>query len=182
MKAKALRRRKENFGPGDMGKRKFLNFLLGLTVISGFVGTLYTIFKFLFPPERSMAIEDNVIKIAKVSDIRPGRSLKFRYGRYPCLLVNYNGKFLAYGAICTHLACIVHWKDEDGCIMDMGEGMGDQIHCVCHAGHYDVVTGNVLAGPPPSRLPKMSLRIKGGEIFATGWDEPNYVKRISTYA
>jgi cytochrome b6-f complex iron-sulfur subunit len=175
---KALRGKGETVGPGDIRKRRFLSFLLGLTIVSGLGGTLYTIFKFLFPPERSVAIEENVIKVAKVSDIRPGRSVKFRYGRYPCLLVNHNGKFLAYGAICTHLACIVHWKDEDGCIMNMG----DQIHCVCHAGHFGVLTGNVIAGPPPSPLPKMNLRIRGGEILATGWNDPDYVRRISTYA
>ncbi len=175
---KTLRVKEENVLPRDIGKRRFLNSLLGLTVISGVAGALYTVFKFLFPSERSRGIEENLVKIAKVSDIFPGRSVKFRYGRYPCLLVNHNGKFLAYGALCTHLACIVHWKDEDGCIMNMG----DQIHCVCHAGHFEVLTGKVIAGPPPSPLPKMNLRIRGGEIFATGWDDPNYVKRINTYA
>jgi cytochrome b6-f complex iron-sulfur subunit len=174
---KALRGKRETVGPGDSGKRRFLNFLLGLTVISGFAGTLYTVFKFLYPSERMRAVEENVLKVARVSDIPPGRSLKFRYGRYPCLLINYNGKFLAYGALCTHLACVVHWKDEDGCAMHMG----DQIHCVCHAGHFEALTGKVIAGPPPSPLPKMNMRIRGGEIFATGWDDPNYVKRISTY-
>ena len=122
-------------------------------------------------------MRDYVRRIEIVSDIPRGRSVKFRYGRYPCLGVHHNGTFLAYGAICTHLACIVHWKDEEGCIMKMG----DQIHCVCHAGHFGVLTGNVIAGPPPSPLPKMNLRIRGGEIFAMGWDDPNYVKRISTY-
>jgi hypothetical protein len=73
---------------------------------------------------------------------------------------------------------IMHWKDEGGCIMSMG----DQIHCVCHAGHFEVLTGNVIAGLPPNPLPKMNLLVKGGEILATGWNGPNYVKRISTYA
>lgn len=83
---KALKVKEEKVPPRDIGKRRFLNSLLGLTVMSGFASALYTVFKFLFPSERLKALEENVVKIAKVSDIRPGRSTKFRYGRYPCLL------------------------------------------------------------------------------------------------
>jgi nitrite reductase/ring-hydroxylating ferredoxin subunit len=50
------------------------------------------------------------------------------------------------------------------------------------AGYFNVRTGNVTTGPPPTPLPKMNLFVRGGEIFAAGWNDPNYVKRISTYA
>ncbi|NIS59953.1 MAG: Rieske 2Fe-2S domain-containing protein [Proteobacteria bacterium] len=68
---------------------------------------------------------------------------------------------MAYGALCTHLACVVHWKDEDGCAMHMG----DQIDCVCHAGHFEVLTGKVIAGPPPSPLAEDEPGGKRGRSF-----------------
>jgi cytochrome b6-f complex iron-sulfur subunit len=120
---------------------------------------------------------DGSLVVGKVSDLQPGRSKKFRYHGYPAILINYDGKYYAYGAICTHLGCIVHWKDEKGCAMSMG----DQIHCVCHAGHFDSRTGNVLGGPPPSPLPCLKVEQRHDEVMITGWENVSYVERLATY-
>lgn len=68
--------------------------------------------------------------------------------------------FVAYSAICTHLACTVLEKLEGGTI----------IHCPCHAGFFDPRRGaEVVGGPPPRPLPQLPIKVnEQGEIVAAG--------------
>lgn len=159
-------------------RRSLLDKAIGVSFGAFFVGLAYPIFKYIMPTRQVAEAVNNVVKIAKVEDLPPNKSIKFKYGRYPSIVLNLNGTYYAYGAICTHLGCIAHWKDEKGCAM----GMGDEIHCVCHAGHYNPITGEVLAGPPPSPLPKLKVEVKNGELFAIGWTDLDYVRSLTTYA
>ena len=158
-------------------RRWFLNGLLGFSLVGLFVNGLYPVVRFLYPPKESSQGRGGSVKVGKVSELPPGGSKKFRYQGYPAILINYDGKYYAYGAVCTHLGCIVHWKDERGCAMSMG----DQIHCVCHAGHFDARTGNVLGGPPPSALPRLKVEQMHDEVVVTGWDNMGYMERLATY-
>ncbi len=158
-------------------RRSFLNGLLGMSILGFFGSGLYAVARFLFPPASERSGEQ-VVKVALKKDVPSGKSLKFRFGRYPAILINYNGTYYAYGAICTHLGCIAHYRDERGCTMDMPE---QEIHCVCHAGHYDLKTGPVISGPPPSPLPKLKLEERGEEIVAVAWENPDYIKSLATY-
>jgi Rieske Fe-S protein len=67
------------------------------------------------------------------------------------------GGLVAYSQKCTHLTCAV--------IPDVEKGV---IHCPCHEGYFDLKTGVVLAGPPPRPLPRITLEIRGDEVYATG--------------
>lgn len=160
-----------------VSRRGFINWLLGLSVAGLAVNALYTVGRFLFPAEGVKSSGEQTVTVGFKKDIPPGRSVKFRYRGYPAILINLEGQYYAYGAICTHLGCIVHWGDVKGCAMPMG----DEVHCVCHAGHFDSRTGNVLAGPPPSPLPRLNVVTRGEEVVAVGWDNPGYVKGLSTY-
>ena len=42
------------------------------------------------------------------------------------------------------------------------------IHCPCHEGYFDLRSGAVLAGPPPRPLPRITLEVRGDEVYATG--------------
>lgn len=68
-----------------------------------------------------------------------------------------DGSLVAYSSICTHLACAVLWIKETG-----------KLECPCHDGLFDVATGEVLAGPPPRPLPRITLRERDDGIYATG--------------
>lgn len=159
-------------------RRRFLNWLLGGAVLSVAGSTLYAVARFLFPSKARASSGNQEVPVVLKKDLPSGRSIKFRYGNYPAILINLNGELFAYGAICTHLACIAHYKDVKGCAMDMPD---EEIHCVCHAGHYDLRTGNVLSGPPPSPLPKLKIAERGEQIVALGWENPEYVARLTTY-
>ena len=100
---------------------------------------------------------------AKVADrLERGQAVAFRYPgdddralaiRLP------DGRLVGWSAVCTHLACAVLWREEDG-----------HLECPCHDGVFDPATGEVLAGPPPRPLPAVRLREDAGGIWAVGTD------------
>lgn len=70
--------------------------------------------------------------------------------------------FVAYSAICTHLACTVRFSGRSELV---GE---PHIHCPCHAALFDPTRGaEVTAGPAPRALPQLALTFnEAGELVA----------------
>ena len=102
------------------------------------------------PPERK--------RIASLSALPPGTALMFDYPGHhdPCLLVRMNdGELVAYSQKCTHLACAVVPRIDEGVL-----------HCPCHAGYFDLATGRNIAGPPPRPLPRIELAVEGDDVYA----------------
>ena len=103
------------------------------------------------------------VKIASLSELLPGTVLMFAYPREhdPCLLIRTrDGQLVAYDQKCTHLACAVVPRLDDGVL-----------HCPCHEGYFDLATGRNIAGPPPRPLPVIELEIVGDDVFAVGVKE-----------
>jgi Rieske Fe-S protein len=100
------------------------------------------------------------LPIASVDEVARGQVIRFDYPEpgEPCLLARLDdGKLLAYGQTCTHLACAV--------TPDLARG---RFVCPCHSGYFDAVTGRPLAGPPRRPLPRILLDVREGVIYATG--------------
>jgi nitrite reductase/ring-hydroxylating ferredoxin subunit len=98
------------------------------------------------------------VPVAKVGELAENAWKVFDFpDRYAQgILINLPGKGLvAYSDVCTHLSCAVIY-----------EGDGKHLHCPCHNGLFDAVTGNVLAGPPTRPLPLIELAIHDGTIYA----------------
>lgn len=101
--------------------------------------------------------------IARVDEIPVGGSLVFAYpeGSPARLLVRVDeSTFVAYEQQCTHLLCPV--------IPAVDEG---ELHCPCHDGVFDLLSGRPLAGPPQRPLARVVLEIRNGDIVATGIEE-----------
>jgi Rieske Fe-S protein len=64
---------------------------------------------------------------------------------------------VAYSQECTHLACAVVPDKQAGRLL-----------CPCHHGYFDSTTGRPLAGPPRRPLPRITLRVQGDDVYATG--------------
>ncbi|AUX22440.1 uncharacterized protein SOCEGT47_029430 [Sorangium cellulosum] len=99
-------------------------------------------------------------RIAALSEVAAGSARMFNYpGEHdPCLLIRTpEGELLAYSQACTHLACAVVPRIEEGVLL-----------CPCHAGYFDLRTGRNIAGPPPRPLPKIELEVVDGEVYAVG--------------
>jgi cytochrome b6-f complex iron-sulfur subunit len=63
---------------------------------------------------------------------------------------------VARSLLCTHTGCVVKWR------ADRNEYL-----CPCHEGRYDA-EGNVISGSPPKPLPKLPVRIAGGNALIGG--------------
>ncbi len=91
--------------------------------------------------------------IAKESEVASGSAVSFKDSGQPAVLVHLDsGDFVAYSAICTHQGCTVAYKD-------------GKLACPCHGSVYDPAKGAaVVTGPAPSPLPKIPVKVKGGEV------------------
>lgn len=101
--------------------------------------------------------------IATVDELSVGEAKTFEYpeGSSSRLLVRLGeDEFVAYDQQCTHLLCPVLPELDDG-----------RLHCPCHEGWFDAETGRPLAGPPRRPLPRITLEIRDGNIYATGVEE-----------
>jgi nitrite reductase/ring-hydroxylating ferredoxin subunit len=101
-----------------------------------------------------------VLEVARVGDVRPGSAISFQYPdeHSPCLLVRLDEeRFVAYDQRCSHLACAVIPRPDQG-----------RLVCPCHKGFFEIETGVPLAGPPRRPLPRIALEVRGGVVYATG--------------
>ena len=99
-------------------------------------------------------------RIASRHDLTVGGSLVFEYPAEhdTCLLVRVaEAEYVAFSQKCTHLSCAVIPRPHEGVF-----------HCPCHEGIFDLRTGGVIAGPPPRPLPRITLELRGDDIYATG--------------
>ncbi|MCA9900908.1 MAG: ubiquinol-cytochrome c reductase iron-sulfur subunit [Anaerolineales bacterium] len=138
-------------------RREFIKFLL-LTSAAFSAGQLWFLVAD-FLQQREAALPAEVI--ARVEDVPIGGSLIFKYPaeNSPArLLVRLDEeRFVAYEQQCTHLTCPV--------IPHVVEG---ELHCPCHEGIFDMLTGRPLSGPPRRPLARVTLAVRDGNVVATG--------------
>jgi len=138
-----------------MTRRRFIDVLLGGSLTATAIAFLYPVIRYLIPPRQQEAVMKKVVA-AKIGELAPNSSKIFKFGSSPGLLINtQEGKLLAFSAICTHLACTVHYESDS-----------DSIYCPCHGGRFDLA-GNVIAGPPPAPLEAFKVEIAGDEIVVS---------------
>ena len=107
-------------------------------------------------------------KVAYVSDLKPGESLKFllpiRGADEECFIINFDGEFHAYVNRCRHVPMPMDWVDnqffaeEDRYLM-----------CQTHNAYYEPSSGECIAGPPSACgkfLYRVPLDIEGDVIYA----------------
>jgi Rieske Fe-S protein len=92
--------------------------------------------------------------IAETSEVAPDSALQFKDSGSPAVLVHLDsGDFVAYSAVCTHQGCTVAYQN-------------GQLACPCHGSVFDPANGaEVVAGPAPRPLPKIPIKVSGGEVF-----------------
>ncbi len=137
-----------------MGRRNFLSYLLGFSVFTTLAGILTPIIAYLIPPPSGSDGGGNRMLVGTTQDIPVGHGKIVSYGSQPVVVTNTPKGVKAFSAICTHLGCIVMY-DQDNQI----------IKCPCHDGFFNVVTGEVISGPPPSPLPPIPTTMDGEDIY-----------------
>jgi Rieske Fe-S protein len=99
-------------------------------------------------------------RIAADADVPNGGVVEFHYpgNDDPCLLIRLgDGRLVAFGQECSHLSCAVIPEPERGLL-----------RCPCHNGYFEINEGRPIAGPPRRPLPRVTLTVRDGAIYATG--------------
>jgi Rieske Fe-S protein len=63
------------------------------------------------------------------------------------------GEFKGFSAVCTHMGCLVN------------QVTGGTIDCPCHGSQYSITNGSVVAGPAPSPLPAVPVKVSGDSVM-----------------
>ena len=141
--------------PHSPARRSFLDYLLGTSAIATLGAIVYPILRFMSPPQIVESAENSVIA-AKLSEVPPNSGKIFKFGNKPGILVHTDsGEFKAFSAVCTHLECIVQYKEDT-----------KQIWCACHNGQYNL-SGQNVGGPPPRPLEEFKVNTRGDDVVVT---------------
>lgn len=137
------------------GRRRFLDYLLGTSVVATMGAIFYPIFKFMSPPPIIEAMQ-NSVEGGKLAELPVNSGKIFKFGSQPGILVRTEtGELKAFSAVCTHLECIVQYRPDTR-----------QIWCACHNGQYNL-SGKNIGGPPPRPLEEYKVNTRGDDIVIT---------------
>jgi len=140
---------------GTPSRRSFLDYLIGSTAVATLGAIVYPIFRFMSPPQ-IVESSENSVTAAKLSEVPPNSGKIFKFGNKPGILVHTaQGEFKAFSAVCTHLECIVQYRDDT-----------KQIWCACHNGQYNL-SGKNIGGPPPRPLEEYKVNTRGDDVVVT---------------
>ena len=94
--------------------------------------------------------------LGPASDVMVGSGTKFQIDASLTILVTQPraGEYRAFSATCTHSGCIVSGVQEG------------QIACACHGARFNVETGAVEAGPARTALGKITVEVRGSDLYA----------------
>ena len=101
--------------------------------------------------------------IVAANEVRGGTAHLFRYptGDDPAILLRRpDGELRAFSQKCTHLGCVVYYEPDD-----------DELVCPCHDGFFAADTGVVNAGPPERPLPRITVEVRDGTVWALEVEE-----------
>jgi len=98
------------------------------------------------PVGKANAFALHVVKIVTLPGGHPIFVQRIALGNAPV-------SFHVLSALCTHKGCPVAWN-----------GAVKQFQCPCHGGKFDAV-GRNIAGPPPSPLPTLPVRVVKGMVL-----------------
>ncbi len=142
-------------GP-QQSRRGFVNWLLGTSVGGLLLAVLYPVTRYLIPPETAESTAATVTLSIRPEEVAPNSAQIFKFGNKPGILVRTAaGELRAFSASCTHLSCIVQYRDDLG-----------RLWCACHNGHFDL-NGRVVQGPPPAPLETFVVNVRGDQIVVS---------------
>lgn len=95
------------------------------------------------------------VRVAKTTDIPPGRGRAFEVAGRRIAIYNLGGRFYAIDDVCTH---------EDASL-SAGPVMGEMAVCPRHGSRFHIPTGQVKSLPAVRNVATYDVRVEGDEIF-----------------
>ncbi len=139
--------------PKEPTRRNFIRWFFGTAVGAFLVSVLYPVTRYIIPPASAESAAASVTLPISPSDIAPNSAEIFKFGNRAGILVRTPaGELRAFSATCTHLNCIVQYREDLA-----------HIWCACHNGHFDL-NGINIAGPPPTPLEAYTVNVREDEI------------------
>ncbi|UCF18147.1 MAG: Rieske 2Fe-2S domain-containing protein [Gemmatimonadota bacterium] len=146
----------DKVGRSGQSRRGFVNWILSTGVGGLLLAVLYPVGRYLVPPAAGESTASTVTLNLKPEDVAPNTGQIFKFGSQPAILVRTpGGELRAFSASCTHLSCIVQYREDIG-----------HIWCACHNGHFDL-NGRNIQGPPPRALDEFAVNVRGDEIVVS---------------
>lgn len=140
-------------------RRNFIRWFFGTAVGAFLVAVFYPVTRYIIPPASAESAASSVTLPIKASDLAANSAEIFKFGNRAGILVRTpSGELRAFSATCTHLNCIVQYRDDIG-----------HIWCACHNGHFDL-NGLNISGPPPAPLEAYTVNIREDEIVVSRGD------------
>jgi cytochrome b6-f complex iron-sulfur subunit len=141
----------------DSGRRQFIGYLLGFSVVATMVGVFVPIVGYLWPPKRAATGGAGREEVGTLEDFPVGQGKVVAVADKPVIVVNTTqGGLKAFSAICTHLGCISEWDQQRQFIL-----------CPCHDGRFNPVNGGVISGPPPAPLPEVPVVVEDDVVYVS---------------
>ncbi|MFX0115730.1 MAG: ubiquinol-cytochrome c reductase iron-sulfur subunit [Candidatus Hodarchaeota archaeon] len=162
-----------------IGPEQVLNGI-AILLVAVTVAGLATLVIFAFSPtlETSKLEEEVIINGSKSMEVNT--AIYFSYQGKPALLIRLQTNetlsqgiqapdgswWVAFSAECSHENARVEF------ILDQSNPEKSIIYCPAHDGKFQVRTGDVISGPPPTPLKGIAIEDRGSELWATGYYEP----------
>ncbi|HTK83349.1 MAG TPA: Rieske (2Fe-2S) protein [Bacteroidota bacterium] len=133
-------------------RRSFLGRILLGWIGVMFIPALYVVARYIVPPALREKIAQ-VLNVGNLSDIPVNSAKIIKFNKTPIVVVRTpEDQVKAFSAVCTHLGCIVEYRNDD-----------NRFHCNCHGSVFDI-NGRNIAGPAPRPLDPLRVEIKDNHI------------------
>jgi nitrite reductase/ring-hydroxylating ferredoxin subunit len=140
-----------------VSRRQFAKFLT-LTSFAMLAGNLWILARSWF--YRAPSYPEQAVAAAGEVPVGGVKTFAYPTADDPCILVRTaENSYAAFSQKCTHLSCAVYYEREQ-----------NRLACPCHQGFFSAADGAVLQGPPQRALPRVALRMKGGQLVAIGME------------
>lgn len=94
------------------------------------------------------------VPVGAAEGVTEGAMATYQVGSRRIAVARVNDVLYAFDDLCTHAFCS----------LADGELEGDTVICPCHYGQFDLATGTVLDGPPPSPVRVYPVREADGMV------------------
>ena len=149
----------------EQSRRGFIDWILSRSLTTwllstSFGGLVVAVFypagRYLVPPPAAESAAASVTLPFTPDEVAPNTGQIFKFGNRPGILVKTAaGELRAFSAACSHLGCIVQYREDIS-----------HIWCACHNGHFDL-NGRNIQGPPPGPLDEFEVNVRGDQIVVS---------------